>query len=490
MTTPKAGRLSGIQTALRYTGLPTSWLSKRPKLPSRNWLIFLSVTTSATGYYIYDRQQCKKIRQHYIDLVKSQAEEPVRPLDAPRRVTVYGSKWPGDEDYNQSIKYFRKYVKVERNRPLSRPLRRSCHSSFQPILVAAAVDYELVPGKRHGDIAERVANEIRLRRRRELGLDPIPDSQTALPTYKPPEQLRQDELEGGIVLVGRPTFKEFMAGLKKGWSEGVENVDYDEVLARELESDAHFDEVDEPRDGAETWSDGFDRSNLPSPNNSPVFSPLQMSTMPRSAPSSSSSASSGSSYEPPAVIPPIPPLLLVTFTNRIGLTQIPLMIWDWFNQRHKVRSGAEAGYCLVMKSTRPIIPPTLKPESLFGDISHDQPLDQGDLAFDKDVESLYKSSLSKIPSEIEESRKKYYGELPAKLETARSLARGTREPTKEEMKNPPPTEVELRAARMKKEKRWRRDVAGWEIVKPEQDVAWDERFRHVLRRFTDPSSAN
>ena len=114
MTT--SARPSGIQAALRYTGLPTSWLSKRPRLPSRNWLIFLSATTTATGYFIYDRQQCKKIRQHYIDLVKSQAEEPLKPLDAPRRVIVYGSKWPGDEDYNQSIKYFRKYVKVERNR--------------------------------------------------------------------------------------------------------------------------------------------------------------------------------------------------------------------------------------------------------------------------------------------------------------------------------------------------------------------------------------
>ena len=358
--------------------------------------------------------------------------------------------------------------------------------TFQPILVTAAVDYELVSGKRHGDIAERVANDIRLRRRRELGLDPIPETQMTLPTYRSPEQLRQDELEGGIVIVGRPTFKEFMAGLKKGWTEGLENIDYDEALARELESDTHFDEADESRDVTETLSDGSDKSNLPSPNNSPVFSPLQMPSIPRSSLQQTSSSASSSFYEPPAVIPPIPPLSLITFTNRIGLTQIPLMIWEWFNQRHRVRSGAEAAYCLVMKSTRPI----LKPEVLFGDASDDNSPDQGDLTFDKDVESLYKSSLSKIPSEIEEARKKYYGELPAKLETARSLARGTREPTKEEMNNPPPTEVELRADRMKKEKRWRRDAAGWEIVKPEKDVAWDERFRHVLRIFTDPSSAN
>ncbi len=106
---------SGIRTALKYTGLPTSWLDKRPKLPSRNWLIFIGVTSSITGYYFYDRHQCKKIRQEYVEKVKDLAELPSSPLDKLRKVTVYGSKWPGDEDYDQSLKYFRKFIKVRVN---------------------------------------------------------------------------------------------------------------------------------------------------------------------------------------------------------------------------------------------------------------------------------------------------------------------------------------------------------------------------------------
>jgi len=102
---------SGIRTVLQYTGIPKSWL-KRPKLPSRNWLIFISVTSSITGLYIYDRQQCKRIRQDYIDRVKHLADEPLDAMEWPRKVKVYGSKWPGDEDFDQSLKYFRKYVKV------------------------------------------------------------------------------------------------------------------------------------------------------------------------------------------------------------------------------------------------------------------------------------------------------------------------------------------------------------------------------------------
>jgi hypothetical protein len=33
-------------------------------------------------------------------------------LDMPRKVTVYGAKWPEDEDTDRALRYFRKYVKV------------------------------------------------------------------------------------------------------------------------------------------------------------------------------------------------------------------------------------------------------------------------------------------------------------------------------------------------------------------------------------------
>lgn len=124
-------KLSGFQTALRYTGIPPSWLNKRPKLPSRNWLIFLSLVSSVTGLYIYDRRECKRIRQRYIELVKDQADELVGHFDWPRRVVVYGSKWPGDDDYDQGMRYFRKYVKVGANAPLACLLVCS-HVCFSP----------------------------------------------------------------------------------------------------------------------------------------------------------------------------------------------------------------------------------------------------------------------------------------------------------------------------------------------------------------------
>lgn len=97
---------------LQYTGIPPSWLNKRPKLPSRNWLIFLSTTAAITALYAYDRRKCKEIREHYIQKVQHLSEHPLPSLGLPRKVTVYGSKCPGDEDSDRSLKYFRKYLKV------------------------------------------------------------------------------------------------------------------------------------------------------------------------------------------------------------------------------------------------------------------------------------------------------------------------------------------------------------------------------------------
>jgi import inner membrane translocase subunit TIM54 len=303
----------------------------------------------------------------------------------------------------------------------------------------------------------------------------------AIATYKPLAEKRKHELEGGIVIIGRPTFKEFMAGLKQGWTDGLEEVDQDELLARELESDGHFDEPEEA-----------DNSEISAPQkipglSGPLYSPLF--AQPPHPPSPERRLPFSESLNTaPTTIPPTPPLLLVTFTNYIGFTQIPRMVWDFFNQRHKVHSGAEAGYRLVMKHNRPIIPPSGEPELPFSDITP-QTNENGDLDFDKHVESFYKKSLSSIPADIEKAREKYYEALPAKLATARALARGTREPTKDEKEYPPPTEVELSAERMKNEQRWRRDLEGWDIVKPTQKVVWDDRFRDSLRIFINPSSA-
>ena len=328
----------------------------------------------------------------------------------------------------------------------------------------------MIIGKRYGDITSRVTDEIKSRRRLEAGVDRPKQTVILKAGDQSPEAKRRRELEGGIVLVGRPTFKEFMEGLRRGWTDGLEKVDEEDQLARELESDGKFDEIDQPTSTVDTENLGNDEP-LPTKSRLPpstgLFTPPYLRPSPDNKTPSSSSSIPEHLNIPPASIPQQPPILFVPFTNYLGFLQVPHMIWDFFNQRQKTLSGAQCAYRLIKSQTRPFEPST-------------------DLNCGLDAEHYYKSSMRKYAESVEKLRVGYYKALPDKLKTARDLARGNREPTKDEINYPPPTEVEMRAERLKKELRWRSDVAGWDIIKPDTPVAFDERLDGALQVFVDP----
>ena len=344
----------------------------------------------------------------------------------------------------------------------------------------------MINGKRHGSLADIVSDQIKSRRRAELGLDPPPPTNVMHLPFNEPAERRKRELEGGIIIVGRHTFKEFMHGLKRGWSEPPYKVDKEDLLARELEFDGVFDEVDIGDANAALLED-LASSDAPSPpkptKGSPFYFPPQLNAPPKPSSSRPEPATVNPMLEtPPSSIPTYPPILLVPFTNLIGFTLIPRMIWDFFNQRHKVREGADAAYRLITCSPRPISAPSSSDKHLEGIET------SSDLSFDLQVESSYRST--SLPSDIEKSRKSYYEALQAKIITARQLARGEREPTKDERNYPPPTEVELRAERIMKELRWRGDLSGWKIISPTTPVAWDPRFASALSVYPDVEQDN
>lgn len=492
-------RKSGVRAALEYTGIPASWLSARPRLPSRNWCIFITLTSSLISYYAYDRHQARAIRHSYIDRVKHLADEPMKSTELPRKVVVYGAKWPGDEDHQRAVRFFKKYVKVCLCLPDNQNI--ATHAS-QPVLVAAAIDYDIVATRHSGDLVERIASTVVKERRLAMGVDQAAALPLTLPNQLTQEQKRARELAGGIVLMGRHTFKEYMAGLKRGWSGGLDLVDREEKLAQELASDGNFDEMDELGSPPIGIVDDPNtepiptRSRLPPSHNADFFSPLKLPTPSKhQIPTTSDSLFIDST--PPATIPPQPPLLIVPCINYVGFRFIPHMIWGFFNERHKTKIGCEAAYSLVINKTREFQGP-----SLMLDPSHDVQPGEGQEAISEegsepkvtqgrpqggDLDFSLSSESVLVPhspvSNIASSRKSYYKALPERLATARQLARGERTPTKEEEKNPPPSEVELRAERLNKELRWRGEEAAWRIVRPGSGVSWDERFSGVLEVF-------
>ena len=188
-------------------------------------------------------------------------------------------------------------------------------------------------------------------------------------------------------------------------------------------------------------------------------------------------------------------MLLVSFTNHIGFTQIPIMIWDFFNERAKVQRPRSSS-SLATPAPSPPHHPKFSPVQSSPLTPHSRrSLSCGasptDLDFDREPESYYKKSLDRdFLSEIESARKSYYKPLVENLETARAFARDTREPTKEERNHPPPTEVELRAERLKKEMRWRSDEEGFNIIRPDKDVEYTTPSPEQIKSDDIPVSSS
>ncbi|ORY83150.1 mitochondrial import inner membrane translocase subunit Tim54 [Protomyces lactucae-debilis] len=175
--------------AFNMMGLPKirNW-----RLPSRNWCIFWAVVGTFAGSVTYDRFEKKKVLRRYTSMVSHLANEPLQPLQMPRKVRVFLGAPPGDGLY-VARDAFDEYVK--------------------PIFYAAAVDYELVEGRMQGDIRHKTAQSIRDRR---LGVDGMTDLQR-----QSKQQLEWNN-EGGDLILGRHTFKEYIRGLHEGYLGPVE----------------------------------------------------------------------------------------------------------------------------------------------------------------------------------------------------------------------------------------------------------------------------
>ncbi|KAF7186916.1 Mitochondrial import inner membrane translocase subunit tim54 [Pseudocercospora fuligena] len=179
--------------AFRMMGLP------RLRLPSRNWMIFWTVTGSFAGAVIYDKWQTKRMREKWCNLVSHIADEPLDSKTQPRRVTIYLEAPPGDG---------------------LRAAREHFHTYVKPVLVSAAMDWDVVEGRKEGDVRHKTAERIRKRRKKNGEGEPLPpEDETTLTVEKLREQNGDIEYPGvaGDIVIGRHTWKEYIRGLHEGY---------------------------------------------------------------------------------------------------------------------------------------------------------------------------------------------------------------------------------------------------------------------------------
>ncbi|RMZ86627.1 hypothetical protein DV736_g6148, partial [Chaetothyriales sp. CBS 134916] len=193
---PKAQAPPKQNPVFRMMGLPNF----RWRLPSRNWMIFLTIVGTWTTAVVYDRREKKRIQKKWCDLVADIAQQTSNPRELPRTLNVILAAPPGDSLAASQV-YFKEYVK--------------------PVLVAAAVEYDLIQGRREGDVRYGVAEQIRRLRRKkgEQGAEQETDvdGEQLLDTYRQLTGVYAGPGVKGDVVIGRHTWKEYIRGLHEGW---------------------------------------------------------------------------------------------------------------------------------------------------------------------------------------------------------------------------------------------------------------------------------
>ncbi|KAK5653930.1 hypothetical protein OQA88_7855 [Cercophora sp. LCS_1] len=184
--------------ALRMLGLPA--LPK--KLPSRNWMIFWTLTTGISAAIIYDKREKKRATARWTHAVEHLAKEPIpNGLSQVRKLTIYLSSPPGD-GLRIAQDHYTEYVK--------------------PILAASGLDWEFVQGRREGDVRAVVAEKVRKVRRDwesndDEDLDREPTKDEIVERYRKMRGIEEYSGVRGDVVIGRHTWKEYVRGLHEGW---------------------------------------------------------------------------------------------------------------------------------------------------------------------------------------------------------------------------------------------------------------------------------
>lgn len=163
----------------------------RPRLPSRNWMIFLTITGSFTAAVIYDKREKKRVQRKWAKLVEHIAKEPLGSKEMPRKLTVF-LEGPPTDGLRVAQDHFKEYVK--------------------PVLVASGLDWDFIQGRKEGDVRAELAEKIRNSR-----LPPEQAAEDLTAEIRRKSGIKEYEGIKGDIVIGRHTWKEYVRGLHEGW---------------------------------------------------------------------------------------------------------------------------------------------------------------------------------------------------------------------------------------------------------------------------------
>jgi import inner membrane translocase subunit TIM54 len=334
----------------KMMGLPNI----RLRLPSRNWLIFLSITGSFSAAVIYDKREKKRAQRKWCKLVEPLALEPLDPRSMPRRLTIY-LEGPPTDGLRVAQDHFKDYVK--------------------PILVSSGLDWEFVQGRKEGDVRAELAERIRKFR---TPADEALEEED--PTLRIRRQNGVKDFDGpqGDIVIGRHTWKEYVRGLHEGWLGPLkaptlpasEKTLEGQESAESVESKDSTDVL--PKDSSESSTVESESSPTVDNTSSPDTTTDKPKKPPRPPPFISTSAYQ-SAPTPPILPSSFDPSIPIRFPHILGFTHTPLRLYRFLNRRHLADAIGRETAAIVLANYRPYHTAPTAPGSSFSPSFDDSP---------------------------------------------------------------------------------------------------------------------
>ncbi|CAG8521500.1 1080_t:CDS:2 [Gigaspora margarita] len=268
-----------------------SFLKLPTKLPSKKVLTFFGACAVISGLAYRDNVLSKERKKLVEQKVAHIALEPMAVHELPRKVTVYLAPPLGDGIHKTRV-HFREYVK--------------------PVLVAAAMEYELVEGTQPGQLRSKVRDAIIEKRKAAKASTSIESNTSQEP------HLSNTTVGDGAIVIGRVSFVEYLQGLNEGCASSL--TDSQEIISNEKDMKTNDDNNDLMPSTEDIMSDSLSSSQVVKQDE---FS-----------------------------VPELEPVGYIRFYNRIGWIYLPLRIYHAFNSYLTFDTAGEDTVNVALKNSR------------------------------------------------------------------------------------------------------------------------------------------
>lgn len=284
---------------------------------------------------MYDRYHKTRVQKKWSLFVSHLAREPLPNDMMPRKITIVLAGPPGDG---------------------LRPAREHFHEYVKPILVAGAVDWEVIEGRREGEVRAGLAEKIRKLRRQsgERVAGGAEEEEQDL-VRETRQNLGVSDWNGvrGDLILGRHTWKEYVRGLHEGWLGPLEPPQQPEPLKTAPEALADSPPSSPSDQPAETESSQADSQTATSPQTEvekPPEKPLKPPTPPPYI-----STSSYTTVPTPSTLPDtLQPSLPLQLPHLLGLKHTPTRLYRFLTRRHLADdTGAQVAALVLCTHSRP-----------------------------------------------------------------------------------------------------------------------------------------